>query len=49
MQPTYTCNGTQMIAGLMGALWVAFRGKLLHRNFSLWGFYYVILVFVMTT
>jgi hypothetical protein len=30
-------------------LWVAFRGKLLHRNFSLWGFYYFILVFVMTT
>ncbi|AQK39613.1 NAD-dependent protein deacylase SRT2 [Zea mays] len=34
MQPTYTCNGTQMIAGLTGALSVAFRGNnaLLYRR-----------------
>jgi len=32
MQPTYTCNGTQIIAGLTGALRAASRSKLLERN-----------------
>ena len=32
MQPTYTWNGTQIIAGLTGALWAASRSKLLERN-----------------
>lgn len=50
MQPTYTCNGTQIIAGLTGALRAASRGKLLEGNFFFRiGIYLVILVFVITT
>ncbi|OQU78839.1 hypothetical protein SORBI_3008G058100 [Sorghum bicolor] len=30
MQPTYTCNGTQIIAGLTGALWAASRRSYAH-------------------
>jgi len=48
MQPTYTCNGTQIFAGLTGAL-QASRGKLLERNPFLMGVYLVILAFVITT
>lgn len=50
MQPTYTCNGTQIIAGLTGALQAASRGKLLERNLSFFfmGGYLVILAFVIT-
>jgi len=49
MQPTYTCNGTQIFAGLTGALQAASRGKLLERNPFLMGVYLVILAFVITT
>ncbi|RLN30327.1 NAD-dependent protein deacylase SRT2 isoform X1 [Panicum miliaceum] len=49
MQPTYTCNGTQIFAGLTGALRTASRGKLLERNLFFYGGYLVILAFVITT
>jgi NAD-dependent deacetylase sirtuin 4 len=49
MQPTYTCNGTQIFAGLTGALQAASRGKLFERNPFLMGVYLVILAFVITT
>ena len=49
MQPTYKCNGTQIFAGLTGALQAASRGKLLERNPFLMGVYLVILALVITT